>query len=102
LSEFDRGFEQGSMAAANLILTAMQNANFIDAARFVHAGWEAGALNGGPVADPTSIGPASISRDVARQQGFTGDSCNTCGSMKMQVAGHCTVCAECGTTTGCS
>lgn len=39
---------------------------------------------------------------MARQMGFTGDACNVCGSMRMQIAGHCTVCSDCGTTTGCS
>lgn len=41
-------------------------------------------------------------RDFARSQGYTGDTCSNCGGAHMQVAGHCTVCADCGTTTGCS
>lgn len=43
-----------------------------------------------------------MSAVVARQQGFTGDACHICGSMRMQIAGHCTVCSDCGSTTGCS
>lgn len=42
------------------------------------------------------------SRSVAKAQGFTGDSCTNCGSMKMKRNGSCMVCIECGTTTGCS
>lgn len=51
-----------------------------------------------PITDPI---PA-LSRDAAQQQGYTGDQCSNCFSMRMQVAGHCMVCADCGTTTGCS
>lgn len=42
------------------------------------------------------------SRSVAKAQGFTGDTCTNCGSMKMKRNGSCMVCIECGTTTGCS
>lgn len=42
------------------------------------------------------------SRTTARAQGFTGDTCTNCGSMKMKRNGSCMVCIECGTTTGCS
>jgi len=45
---------------------------------------------------------AGDARQLARQQGFTGDLCSNCGGVHMQVAGHCNVCADCGTTTGCS
>ncbi len=41
-------------------------------------------------------------RLTAKAQGFTGDSCTNCGSMKMKRNGSCMVCIECGTTTGCS
>lgn len=39
---------------------------------------------------------------IAREQGFTGDICGTCGGSKMQRSGTCLKCAECGSTTGCS
>lgn len=42
------------------------------------------------------------SRSTAKAQGFTGDTCTNCGSMKMKRNGSCMVCIECGTTTGCS
>lgn len=45
------------------------------------------------VADPTR---------KAREEGFTGDACPQCGSMKMRRNGSCLLCAECGSTTGCS
>ena len=41
-------------------------------------------------------------RMTAKAQGFTGDTCTNCGSMKMKRNGSCMVCIECGTTTGCS
>lgn len=46
--------------------------------------------------------PSVDSRETARSQGFTGDACTSCGSMKMKRNGSCMVCLECGTTTGCS
>ncbi|VVB57354.1 Uncharacterised protein [uncultured archaeon] len=44
----------------------------------------------------------SDERKEARAQGFTGDSCPACGSMKMKRNGTCEVCVECGETSGCS
>jgi ribonucleoside-diphosphate reductase alpha chain len=44
----------------------------------------------------------SDERKEARAQGFTGDSCSSCGSMKMKRNGTCLVCVECGETSGCS
>ena len=41
-------------------------------------------------------------KDEARQQGFTGDQCVACGSMKMKRNGTCILCLDCGETTGCS
>jgi ribonucleoside-diphosphate reductase alpha chain len=41
------------------------------------------------------------SRVMAKAQGFTGDTCTNCGSMKMKRNGLCMVCIECGTITGC-
>lgn len=42
------------------------------------------------------------SHSTAKAQGFTGDTCTNCGSMKMKRNGSCMLCIECGTTTGCS
>lgn len=38
----------------------------------------------------------------ARDMGFTGDICTTCGGMNLKRNGSCNVCTDCGTTTGCS
>ncbi len=38
----------------------------------------------------------------ARMKGYTGEQCSTCGSMKVRRNGTCSVCEECGTTSGCS
>lgn len=56
-----------------------------------------------PIGDPPPE-PAheALSPTGAREQGFTGGTCDTCGSVRMQNAGTCTVCVDCGTTTGCS
>ena len=43
-----------------------------------------------------------LDKTTARQSGFTGDQCTNCNGMRMRVSGHCQVCEECGTTTGCS
>jgi len=34
--------------------------------------------------------------------GYTGNSCNGCGSMEMKRNGSCELCLSCGETTGCS
>ncbi|MCX6153692.1 MAG: vitamin B12-dependent ribonucleotide reductase [Candidatus Kapabacteria bacterium] len=38
----------------------------------------------------------------AKHQGYTGEQCNNCGSMRVRRNGSCTVCDDCGTTSGCS
>jgi ribonucleoside-diphosphate reductase alpha chain len=63
------------------------------------------AFNAGEV-DPIPSPPASRDlaelRAEARMKGYTGDQCTNCSSMRMKVSGHCLVCEDCGTTTGCS
>lgn len=49
-----------------------------------------------------SPAPSENPAAVAKAQGFTGDTCSNCGSMKMKRNGSCMLCIECGTTTGCS
>jgi len=56
----------------------------------------------GEFIDTFSPGPGSMTREQAKQAGYTGDVCDTCGSTRMKISGHCTVCEGCGTTTGCS
>ncbi len=45
-----------------------------------------------------------IGSDVltAKARGYTGDVCGQCGSMNVRKNGSCSVCEDCGTTTGCS
>ena len=38
----------------------------------------------------------------AREKGYTGDQCGSCSSMRVKRNGSCTVCDDCGTTSGCS
>jgi ribonucleotide reductase alpha subunit len=38
----------------------------------------------------------------AKSKGYTGESCRECGSMKVRRNGTCTLCEECGSTSGCS
>ncbi len=38
----------------------------------------------------------------AKALGYTGDTCGNCGSMKVKRNGSCTVCIDCGETSGCS
>lgn len=57
---------------------------------------------GAPI-DPTGLGapkvmPSTIA--TAREQGFTGDPCATCGAMQMVMDGKCSKCLACGATSG--
>ncbi len=38
----------------------------------------------------------------AKIQGYTGEQCGRCGSMRVKQNGSCAVCVDCGETTGCS
>ncbi|MEQ1771104.1 MAG: vitamin B12-dependent ribonucleotide reductase [Devosia sp.] len=55
-----------------------------------------------PVPSPPPGQTVSQLRTQALMQGYTGDQCSNCNSMRMKVSGHCMVCEDCGTTTGCS
>lgn len=39
---------------------------------------------------------------LAKSKGYTGEMCGTCGGMNVRKNGSCSVCEDCGTTTGCS
>lgn len=39
---------------------------------------------------------------AVRSQGYTGEQCSNCGSMRVRQNGSCMVCEDCGSTTGCS
>ena len=93
-------FEDGSIAAANAIIGFLRGRGFSEAADATLAAWNDGTITG-PVIEPSRT-QETRDRGAAVLQGFTGDQCDNCGSMKMQQTGHCKTCAECGTTTGCS
>jgi ribonucleoside-diphosphate reductase alpha chain len=38
----------------------------------------------------------------AKSKGYTGEQCTACGSSRVKRNGACTVCEDCGTTSGCS
>jgi hypothetical protein len=44
----------------------------------------------------------SESRQIVREQGYTGDVCDRCGSLHMRRNGSCLLCMDCGSTSGCS
>ena len=54
----------------------------------------------GVITDPPYS--ASKTRQLARENGFTGDICTDCGSSQMVRSGTCLKCTACGATTGCS
>lgn len=39
---------------------------------------------------------------LATGSGYTGDECPDCGGLRMRRNGTCTLCEDCGATTGCS
>ncbi|GIV54844.1 MAG: transcriptional regulator [Candidatus Kapaibacterium sp.] len=60
-----------------------------------------------PAAEPVEVTTTKPSSDTvvvqqAKAQGYTGEQCYSCGSMRVKRNGSCTVCEDCGTTTGCS
>jgi len=46
--------------------------------------------------------PRSMPMDQAKRAGYTGESCASCGSVRVRRNGTCVVCEDCGTTSGCS
>jgi len=62
--------------------------------------FNAGELN--PIPSPPPGTDIRALRQEAQMKGYTGDQCSNCNSMRMKVSGHCMVCEDCGTTTGCS
>lgn len=49
----------------------------------------------------SSPSPAYLSRE-AREEGYTGNACDICGSFKTRRTGNCWTCEDCGSTGGCS
>ncbi len=45
---------------------------------------------------------AQLKSSMAKQIGYTGEQCEYCGSIRVKRNGSCTVCDDCGGTSGCS
>lgn len=111
------GFEQGSLITLQTILNYLDNIGGSAFAQNIVDASNDGTLNSYrpdmliqetkpdnikiEPSDPTELGQPKITREQARQSGYTGDICS-CGSMQVRKNGTCTVCDSCGTTTGCS
>ena len=99
-------FDTGCIAAANTIFAFLNRSGHADAAALAMAAWKDGSIvqeaAAIPTADPTALAPTPAPAEFAKSQGYTGDKCSNCNSMRMKTAGHCLVCDDCGTTTGCS
>jgi len=48
------------------------------------------------------VGTVTSELEKAKEFGFTGSVCGSCGSMRVKVNGACEVCLDCGATSGCS
>lgn len=55
-----------------------------------------------PPSVAATVLPTTMSRDEAKAKGYTGNTCQDCGSTSMKIAGHCEVCDDCGASSGCS
>ncbi|MBC8145699.1 MAG: vitamin B12-dependent ribonucleotide reductase [bacterium] len=55
-----------------------------------------------PESTVRSLGDSDRKVATARAQGYTGDQCGNCASMRVKQNGACHVCDDCGTTSGCS
>lgn len=56
----------------------------------------------GPPSSGMSAPQPKPMRKIAKEQGFEGDPCTTCGALQVVRNGSCLLCRACGTTTGCS
>lgn len=54
----------------------------------------------GPVGQ--SVNGVAPKMPSAKDQGYTGDVCQICGSLRMKRNGACLLCEDCGSTSGCS
>ncbi len=50
----------------------------------------------------TATAKMTVSKDDAIAFGYTGEQCAQCGSARVKRNGSCTVCEDCGSTSGCS
>lgn len=52
--------------------------------------------------EPPKVDETLTQREKSLAQGYSGDVCDHCQGVRLRWAGHCKVCDDCGTTTGCS
>ncbi len=52
--------------------------------------------------EPPKVNETLTQREDFLAQGYSGDICDNCQGARLRWAGHCKVCDDCGTTTGCS
>lgn len=52
--------------------------------------------------EPPKVDETLTQREKSLAQGYSGDICDNCQGARLRWAGHCKVCDDCGTTTGCS
>lgn len=55
-----------------------------------------------PTTDQNPEITPSSNKMNAIASGYTGEQCEQCGSIRVKRSGSCTVCEDCGTTSGCS
>ncbi|MGN6486371.1 MAG: TSCPD domain-containing protein, partial [Devosia sp.] len=87
------------MSTSTSTVTALRSATALKQEPNPHV-LNAAELN--PIPSPPPSQDLGQLRSQAQLQGYTGDQCSNCNSMRMKVSGHCMVCEDCGTTTGCS
>jgi ribonucleoside-diphosphate reductase alpha chain len=68
----------------------------------LYARQTAAAIDSTGAAPIKAIGENMKKVQTARAQGYTGEQCGNCGSMRVKQNGACHVCEDCGTTSGCS
>jgi len=100
----DADFEQGSMAAANAILSYLGRIGEQAVAARVLAAWNDGSIVEPVPPTPTPIdigGRPKFDQQQARASGYSGDQCQACSSIRMKRVGSCLTCDDCGSTTSC-
>lgn len=61
-----------------------------------------------PLSPTTILSPVplppnqTLTRKAAKEQGYEGSPCTTCGGMRVKRNGACLLCEECQTSSGCS
>lgn len=75
----------------------------VDQDKTIHGGTVTGVVTSDQLTSSESEKPKPgivIAQAIA--QGYSGNICTTCQGARLKWAGHCQVCEDCGTTTGCS